>query len=583
VDRRYLTFSFFVVVLMIGFTLFSAGWVKKAFMPEIESDEVVVNVTLPEGSPYSRALEILAQMQRAERALVAEVRERTAGEGQLIENWYTRSRRDSVLAIVKLAPPEVREMSAKDAAIRLRELMGDVPDAKEVSVQYTQNNDGPGFEMSVRHPDLEVLRLAVNDLESRLRTYDALYDIRNNLESASDEIQITLRPGAHKLGLTLGDVTRQVRQAYYGEEVQRLPREGQDVRVMVHYPEDSRRSIESLEHFRIRTADGREVPLLSVADLEYSPGIKRIQRWNGARAARVSADLKDSVRDEIMQDLSANFIPGWEKRYPGLDHGPVGQAEGEARFIKEVTGLYLIAFFVMYAMLAVAFHSYWQPLLILVAMPYAYVGAIYGHAILGITMAIFSYFGVAAAAGVVVNDNLVLIDYTNRLREKGLKPLEAIVEAGVVRFRPIMLTTDLSLKVDPSYREISQRFLDNPEEFELAFAKAWYKLTHRDMGPRARYVGAEVPDEELLWQDPVPAVDHELIDAKDIARLKSEILASGLTVPDSFAGVKERNAVPTLLTTRLPDRAILFGKMLFGILMGPYLSNLFGCRNLILD
>ena len=441
VDRRYLTFSFFVVVLMVGFTLFSAGWVKKAFMPEIESDEVIVNVTLPEGAPYSRALEILSQLQRAEAALVEEVSQATEGQGQLIENWYTRSRRDSVLAIVKLAPPEVREMSAKDAAIRLRELMGDVPDAKEVSVQYTQNNDGPGFEMSVRHPDLETLRLAVNDLENRLRTFDALYDIRNNLESASDEIQISLRPGAHKLGLTLGDVTRQVRQAYYGEEVQRLPREGQDVRVMVHYPEASRRSIESLEHFRVRTSDGREVPLLSVADLEYSPGIKRIQRWNGARAARVSADLKDSVREEIMQDLNENFIPEWEKRYPGLDHGSVGQAEGEARFIKEVTGLYLIAFFVMYAMLAVAFHSYWQPLLILVAMPYAYVGAIYGHAFLGMTMAIFSYFGIAAAAGVVVNDNLVLIDYTNRLRDKGMKPLEAIVEAGVVRFRPIMLTT----------------------------------------------------------------------------------------------------------------------------------------------
>jgi multidrug efflux pump subunit AcrB len=268
-----------------------------------------------------------------------------------------------------------------------------------------------------------------------------MYDIRNNLESASDEIRIQLRPGAHKLGLTLGDVTRQVRQAYYGEEVQRLPRSGQDVRVMVHYPVESRRSIESLKHFRVRTADGREVPLLSVADLEYAPGIKRIQRWNGARAARVSADLKENVRDDIMKDLNENFIPEWQKRYPGLDHGPVGQAEGEARFIKEVMGLYLIAFFVMYAMLAVAFHSYWQPILILVAMPYAYVGAIYGHAALNMTMAIFSYFGIAAAAGVVVNDNLVLIDYTNRLRDKGLKPLEAIVEAGVVRFRPIMLTT----------------------------------------------------------------------------------------------------------------------------------------------
>jgi multidrug efflux pump subunit AcrB len=441
VNRRYFTFSIFIMLFVVGMTLFNAGWVKKAFMPEMESDEVIVNVTMPEGAPYSRALEILAQLQKAEQALVDEVNQRTGGEGKLIENWYTRSRRDSVLAIVKLAPPEVRDMGAKEAALRLRELIGDIPDAKEVSVEYTHNDDGPGFELSIRHPDLDVLRLAVSDLENQLRTYDTLYDVRNNLESASEEIRIILKPGAHKLGLTMSDVTRQVRQAYYGEEVQRLPREGQDVKVMVHYPLASRQSIESLKNFRVRTADGREVPLLSVAELEYAPGIKRIQRWNGNRAARISADLKENIRDDIMEDLGENFFPEWEKRYPGIQRGSVGQAEGEARFIKEVMGLYLIAFFAMYAMLAVAFRSYWQPLLILVAMPYAYVGAIYGHAALNMTMAIFSYFGIAAAAGVVVNDNLVLIDYTNRLREKGMKPLEAIVEAGVVRFRPIMLTT----------------------------------------------------------------------------------------------------------------------------------------------
>jgi len=441
VDRRYLTASVFIAALVVGIGLFSTGWVKKAFMPEMESDEIIVNVVLPEGAPYSRALEILAQLQQAELELVEEVNQRTSGEGKLIENWYTRSRRDSVLAIVKLAPPEMRDMSAKDAAIRLRELMGDVPDAKEVSVEYTHNDNSPDFELSIRHSDLDILRVAVEDLENHLRGYEALYDIRNNLESASDEIRIILKPGAHKLGLTMSDVTRQVRQAYYGEEVQRLPRAGQDVKVMVHYPLESRQSIESLKHFRVRTADGREVPLLSVAEFEYAPGIKRINRWNGARAARVSADLKDNIRDDIMKELDEAFFPEWEKRYPGIQRGTVGQAEGEARFIKEVMGLYLIAFFVMYAMLAVAFHSYWQPILILVAMPYAFVGAIYGHAVLNMTMAIFSYFGIAAAAGVVVNDNLVLIDYTNRLREKGMKPLEAIVEAGVVRFRPIMLTT----------------------------------------------------------------------------------------------------------------------------------------------
>jgi multidrug efflux pump subunit AcrB len=441
VNRRYLTVSVFITVLFVGFGMFNTGWVKKSFMPEMESDEVVVNVVMPEGTPYSRSLEILRQLQSAERALVAEFDQRTAGAGKLIENWYTRSRRDSVLAIVKLTPPEQRDMSAKEAAIRLRELMGDVPDAREVSVDFTHNEGGPDFELSVRHPDLDVLRLAVDDLERQLHTYGAMYDIRNNLESASDEIRIQLKPGAQKLGLTLSDVTRQVRQAYYGEEVQRLPREGQDVKVMVHYPLESRRSIESLEHFRVRTSDGREVPLLSVAELEYAPGIKRIQRWNGNRAARVSADLKTSIRKDIMEDLNQNFFPEWEKRYPGIQRGPVGQAEGEARFIKEVTGLYVIAFFVMYAMLAIAFRSYWQPILILIAMPYAYVGAIYGHAAVNMTMAIFSYFGIAAAAGVVVNDNLVLIDYTNRLRDRGMKPLEAIVEAGVIRFRPIMLTT----------------------------------------------------------------------------------------------------------------------------------------------
>lgn len=441
VDRRYLTTAVFITLFVVGMGMFNTGWVKKAFMPEIESNEISVNVTMPEGAPYSRALEILAQLQRAEQDLVDEVNERTDGEGQLIENWYTRSRRDSVLAVIQLAPSEVRDMSAKEAAIRLRELMGDVPDAKSVAVRYSQRDDGPGFELSIRHPDLDVLRVAVADLENKLRSFDALYDVRNNLESASEEIQIDLKPGAQKLGLTMSDVTRQVRAAYYGEEVQRLPREGQDVKVMVHYPIESRRSIESLKHFRVRTADGREVPLLSVAELLYAPGIKRIQRWNGNRAARVSADLKENIRQDIMDDLEENYFEDWEKRYPGIQRGSVGQAEGEARFIKEVMGLYLVAFFVMYAMLAVAFHSYWQPLLILVAMPYAYVGAIYGHVVMNMTMAIFSYFGIAAAAGVVVNDNLVLIDYTNKLREKGMKPLEAIVEAGVVRFRPIMLTT----------------------------------------------------------------------------------------------------------------------------------------------
>lgn len=446
VQYRYFTVSIFIAVFTIGIGIFALGYVNKAFMPNIESDEINVNVVLPEGASYSRALEILAQLQSAEEELVELVNQETNTEGALIENWYTRSRRDSVLAIVKLTPPEerpaaVQHMTAQETALRLRDLIGDVPDAKEVTVRYSSNDNDPGFELSIRHPDLDLLRDAVSELEDQLRTYDALYDVRNNLEGASEEIQLDLKPGAEKLGLTLADVTRQVRQAYYGEEVQRLPRDGQDVKVMVRYPRESRRSIESLEHFRVRTADGNEVPLLAIANLEYAPGINRIARWNMNRAARVSADMKDNIREDIMDDLEENFFPEWEQKYPGIIRGAIGQAEGEARFIADVMKLYLTAFFVMYAMLAIAFKSYWQPIAILVAMPYAFVGAVFGHLAVDMTMAIFSYFGIAAAAGVVVNDNLVLVDYCNRLRERGMDAYEAIVEAGVARFRPILLTT----------------------------------------------------------------------------------------------------------------------------------------------
>ena len=474
--HRYLTTSFFLGLLIIGFGMFGNGLVKRSFMPDIESDEIIVNVVLPEGAPYSRALEILAQLQGAEKELEKEVNELTDGQGGLIENWYTRSRRDSVIAIVKLTPPEdrpeaVQHMSAKDASIRLRELMGDVPDAKEVSVQYQNGNNDPSYELSIRHPDLDVLRAATNELEQQLRTYESLYDVRNNLEGASEEIRLTLKPGATKLGLTLADVNRQVRQAYFGEEVQRVPRNGQDVRVKVRYPVESRRSIESLKNFYVRTTDGREVPLMSVADLEYAPGIKSIRRWNGNRAARISADLKDDVRGDINKDLEENFYPAWEAKYPGIQRGSVGQAEGEARFLKEVMGLYLMAFFAMYTLLAVAFKSYAQPILILIAIPFAFIGAVVGHAALGMTMAIFSYFGIAAAAGVVVNDNLVLMDYCNKLREKGMSAKEAIVEAGVARFRPILLTsvtTIVGLLPMMMERSIQAAFLQ-PIVVSLAF------------------------------------------------------------------------------------------------------------------
>ena len=222
--------------------------------------------------------------------------------------------------------------------------------------------------------------------------------------------------------MTLAQGSRQGRQADFGEEVQRLPRENGDVKVMVRYPKELRYNLESLNNFRIRTDDGREIPLLSVVEVEVARGVQAIQRRDGERMVRVSAEVGDGLMSDITRDMKDNFLPEFEKRYPELSIGIAGQAEAEEEFLNEILALYAVALFVMYALIAVAFHSYWLPLIIMTAIPFAFMGAVYGHLLFGVSMAMFSYFGIGAAAGVVVNDNLVLVNYIGRLQDEGKSP-----------------------------------------------------------------------------------------------------------------------------------------------------------------
>ncbi len=444
VDHRYLTTSLFVGAFILSIGFFTSGWVKFYFMPQVENQEIYINVVLPSGTPYSRALAVLDHLQQAERALIAEVdarAQRGEGSGELIRGWYTRSRRDSVIAIVRLVPPELRDMSAKEAATRFRELVGDIPDADEIQVNYSIGDDGPDVTYLLRHRDPERLQAASLALQARLRTYDGTYYVRDSQRGESDEILLQLRPGAEKLGITLADVSRQVRQAYYGEEVQRLPRENGDVKVMVKYPEALRESLGSLANFRVRTTDGREIPLLSVVDVEVSSGVQRIQRRDGERVVSVSSDMDPDLMNDITRDISDNFLPELSERFPALKILKGGQQEEEEQFYNEIMSLYAVALFMMYALIAVAFKSYWLPLLIMTAIPFGFMGAVFGHLFFGVPLALFSYFGIGAAAGVVVNDNLVLVDYIGRLREGGREIRSAVIEGGVSRFRPILLTT----------------------------------------------------------------------------------------------------------------------------------------------
>ncbi|MEE9329519.1 MAG: efflux RND transporter permease subunit [Parvularculaceae bacterium] len=441
-NRRYLAAAGFVGAMILSVGLLTNGIVKTSFMPEPESDQIEINVELPEGTPYSRTLEVLRQIQIAEEALVKEVNESTDGEGELIENWYTRSRNNEVLALVKLVPPETRTLGAKETAERLRDLIGDVPDAQEISVNYKNANNDPPIQYVLNSDNLEDLNVAAEDLMDKLRNYEGVFNVVNDSQSAADEVQFKLRPGAEALGITTADVARQVRQGFYGEEVQRLPRDGQDVRVFVRYPREDRESLDHLKNMRIRTNDGRELPLYAVADFTFAQGINRILRRERQRAIIVSAEVVSDRISDIRKDLSENYFDDFDTTHPNVHRGNIGRAQGEQEFIGEIGVLGMIAIGIAYFLVAIAFKSYGQPILILLAaIPFCFTGAMIGHLIMGHPLSLFSYLGIMAAAGVAVNDNLVLIDYINKLREKGMDGAEAVIEAGTKRFRPILLTS----------------------------------------------------------------------------------------------------------------------------------------------
>ncbi len=396
--QRYTTLTVFFFFLMISISVVSSGFVKFAFAPEIENELIQFEVDFPQGTPYERSATVLEQVEQAQRQLIEEFRGEDDGPS-VVQHYFNWAREGGLSHWMLLAPPEQRNISSKIIATRLRELVGDIPDAEDIELDYTINDDDTGIDFAVNAANLDVLRAAVEDLKSRLRTYSAAYDVRDNLQSSTPEIRLILKPGAEQLGLTLAEVSRQVRQAYFGDEVQRLPRDGNDVRVFVRYPRDARRTLESLQQFRIRTADGRQVPLFAVADVEFAPGINRINRRERQRSARVSAELTEDMGGRIRRELNEDFFPSWETRFPGVTTGAIGSAEGQAQFFAEIQSLYIIAFGAMYAMLAIAFRSYWQPLLVMTAIPFGYMGAVYGHMIFGLTMALFSYFGIAGRRG----------------------------------------------------------------------------------------------------------------------------------------------------------------------------------------
>ncbi|MGI9283935.1 MAG: efflux RND transporter permease subunit [Pseudomonadales bacterium] len=437
--RSGLTLVVFAVAFLVPATYFLGGWMQSSFFPRVTTDSIYTQVRMPEGSPFSQLKEVVNHIEAQAQRLKTEL---NAGPVPFAGIIQVRADGDTARAALELINPEQRSSTNEELKQRWLKYIGDIPAAEELEVIASFGSRGKPIELELSAPVVETLLQASAELKQELARYPGVINIRDSLENARPEIVLKLKPLGESLNLSLADVARQVRRGFYGEEVQRIPRLREDVKVMVRYPRAERESIHSVLQMRIRTPDGMEVPFETIAEVSYSPSYRKIERVDRKRQALVTADLQPGGEaSAIVSELLQKNVPDLQARYPGLQVKLEGEQQEEAEFKSTMLSLLFATAIIIYGLMAVVFHSYWQPLLIVTAIPFGIVGAILGHVLIGREVSMFSLMGIIACAGVVVNDNLVLIDRVNRLRDDGMTLWSALLQGSADRFRAIVLTS----------------------------------------------------------------------------------------------------------------------------------------------
>jgi|Deesub1362A_J573_1020465.scaffolds.fasta_scaffold00093_99 multidrug efflux pump subunit AcrB len=471
--HRYSTVAAAIAVLLIAVGLVGGGVVKFHFMPEVDGDLITASLQMPIGTPVEETMKAQEYIVRKAQEVVKEYDSKRTNGISILRHIYSVV--GSTLALghsgekpsfgahlasvaLFLTPSEERGIPAAEIASRWREMVGDVPGADSIIFTSTVIRFGADIDIRLAHNDFRVLESAADRIKKALAQYPGVSDIADNYTRGKRELKLRLKPEARTLGITEEDLGRQIRAAFYGAEALRLQRGRNELKVMVRYPEKDRKSLGNLENLRIRTPDGGEIPLTQAAFITEGRGFSEINRTDRKRVINVTAsvDSKIANAEEILLDLKKTVLSELLSDYPGLSFSLEGEEKERRESMESMKKGFLMALFLIYALLAIPFRSYSQPLIIMAAIPFGIVGAIIGHWIMGFNLSILSMFGIVALAGVVVNDSLLLINYINRKRNKGMELHQAVMESGQRRFRPIILTSlTTSLGLTPMIAETS--------------------------------------------------------------------------------------------------------------------------------
>lgn len=489
----YLTFFF---IFAISVAIVVMGWVNVSFFPNVPQPMVMVNVGFADGTPFERTRAVAEHISEQVDVLSEDPDLLEKNNGQPFIREVNRSLNGTNATIfVGLTEDETRDISSAQVADRLRELVGPLPEAQSYSLSGAMSGGGPDITLNMNMLDnrRESQQAAVAEVTKALGAYPGVFNVRSNLDSERMEVEVELKPYAETLGISRADVARQVRQGFYGEELQRIPRAKEDVRVMLRYTEDERRTLDTLDQIRIRTPDGREVPLAAVADVNLVPGSSTIRRVDRKRNITITAEVEEGQdANKIANELLTQNLADWKRDYLGFSLSTDGSLRTQAQFGDNFAVNFVKIFFVVLAFFAIAFRSLLQPLLVMLAVPFGFVGAVLGHLMMGVDFSLFSAFGFLACSGVVVNDNLVLLERINTLRARGEDSLNAVLHAGVDRFRPIVLTsltTFVGLMPILAERSLQAQFL-KPMVISLSFGVLFSSVVTLFLVPCCYYGGS---------------------------------------------------------------------------------------------
>ncbi|MCH8147142.1 MAG: efflux RND transporter permease subunit [Planctomycetes bacterium] len=440
------------VLATVGLVI--GGRTAFVLFPKMDANSLRARVRFPEGIPVDVSAAAVARIEQAAKALNHDPALETAQAGDLVQNIYSvvgewpdyLTERGSSLSEVslELMPAELRRVDMSVVEEHWRRGIGEIPGA--VSVSITRRQLGPTdkpMEIRLLGLDLEELRSAADEVVAQFYTYEGVFDVTDDLRPGKRELRVSLKPTAAALGITVADLSAQLRQGLYGGEAVRLQRGLDEVKVMVSYADADRLSLSAIENMRIRTKNGAEIPFHEVAQTELVRGYSVITRQSGLRRVRIHADLDERFAnaERIISDMAANFLPGLRERFPGVTPLIDGQRKRIEESMSSLRNASVIAAVVMYGLLGTVLRSYFQPMIIMAAIPLGMVGAVVGHTLLGYDITLMSIFGMVALAGIVVNDSLVLVDFVNQRLAEGSRLFEAVAAAGEARFRAVVLTS----------------------------------------------------------------------------------------------------------------------------------------------